>query len=222
MHFDTATNNHGMRHDPFKAVVVTRPIGWIGTVSPDGVYNLAPYSFFNAIADKPPMVMFSSAGYKDSQRNIEANGEFTCSIATNALRMQMNMSSAPVPSDVDEFALSGLTAVPSKYIKAPRVGESPVALECKLWKMMKLPGPGGVGESSYTLIMGMVVGMYIDDKVIRNDRVDIAAIQPLARMGYMDYSFVSADTMFELNRPTLAADGRTAKVEDKPWDGVFR
>jgi flavin reductase (DIM6/NTAB) family NADH-FMN oxidoreductase RutF len=208
MHFDTATNQHGMRHDPFKAVVVPRPIGWIGSVSPEGVNNLAPYSFFNAIADKPPMVMFSSQGYKDSQRNIEATGEFTCS--------------APVAADVDEFLLAGLTAVPGHYVRAPRVAESPVALECKLWKMFRLPGPGGEGESSYTLIIGRVVGMYIDDAVIRNGRVDIAAVQPLARLGYMDYSFLSAENMFELNRPSASADGKSAQVESKPWDGVYR
>ncbi|MFZ9508944.1 MAG: flavin reductase family protein [Burkholderiaceae bacterium] len=222
MHFDTATNQHGMRHDPFKAVVVPRPIGWIGSVSPEGVNNLAPYSFFNAIADKPPMVMFSSQGYKDSQRNIEATGEFTCSLATRALTQQMNMSSAPVAADVDEFLLAGLTAVPGHYVRAPRVAESPVALECKLWKMFRLPGPGGEGESSYTLIIGRVVGMYIDDAVIRNGRVDIAAVQPLARLGYMDYSFLSAENMFELNRPSASADGKSAQVESKPWDGVYR
>jgi len=176
MHFDTATNQHGMRHDPFKAVVVPRPIGWIGSVSPEGVNNLAPYSFFNAIADKPPMVMFSSQGYKDSQRNIEATGEFTCSLATRALTQQMNMSSAPVSAEVDEFLLAGLTAVAGHYVCAPRVGESPVALECKLWKMFRLPGPGGEGESNYTLIIGRVVGMYIDDSVIRNGRIDIASL----------------------------------------------
>jgi flavin reductase (DIM6/NTAB) family NADH-FMN oxidoreductase RutF len=186
------------------------------------VNNLAPYSFFNAIADKPPMVMFSSQGFKDSQRNIEATGEFTCSLATRALTQQMNMSSAPVAADVDEFLLAGLTAVPGHYVRAPRVAESPVALECKLWKMFRLPGPGGEGESSYTLIIGRVVGMYIDDAVIRNGRVDIAAVQPLARLGYMDYSFLSAENMFELNRPSASADGKSAQVESKPWDGVYR
>ncbi len=222
MHFDTETNKHGMRFDPFKAVVVPRPIGWIGTVSPEGINNLAPYSFFNAIADKPPMVMFSSMGFKDSQRNIEATGEFTCSLAVRALTNAMNMSSAPVAADVDEFKLAGLTAVPGHYVKAPRVGESPVALECKLWKTISLPGPGGVGESGYTVIIGRVVGMYIDDAVIRDGRIDVAAMQPLARLGYMDYSFLSAETMFELNRPTASADGRSASVDDKPWDGVYR
>ena len=132
------------------------------------------------------------------------------------------MSSASVSAEVDEFLLAGLTAVPGHYVRAPRVGESPVALECKLWKMFRLPGPGGEGESNYTLIIGRVVGMYIDDAVIRNGRVDIAAVQPLARLGYMDYSFLSAENMFELNRPSASADGKSAQVESKPWDGVYR
>ncbi len=132
MFYEPALRNHGMRHDPFKALAVPRPIGWIGTVSPSGVRNLAPYSFFNAICDQPPMVMFSSAGRKDSLANIEATGEFTCSIATLALRDAMNLSSATVTPDVDEFALAGLGARPSRRVRPPSVAESPAA-PCERW-----------------------------------------------------------------------------------------
>src|SRR5688572_883863 len=103
MHYDARQRDHGLKHDPFKALVAPRPIGWIGSVSAEGRPNLAPYSFFNAISDRPPMVMFSSAGHKDSLRNIEATGEFTCSIATWALRDAMNLSSASVAPEVSEF-----------------------------------------------------------------------------------------------------------------------
>ena len=139
MHYDPVNGRHGLRFDPFKALIVPRPIGWIGTLSREGVPNLAPYSFFNAVSDHPPVVMFSSHGRKDSLRNIEATGEFTCSLATYELRERMNLSSAMVSPEVDEFELSGLTAAPGVYVKAPRVAESPGALECKFWQKIDLP-----------------------------------------------------------------------------------
>jgi len=222
MHYDTSSNQHGMKHDPFKAVVVPRPIGWIASVSNEGVLNLAPYSFFNAVSDKPPMVVFSSGGRKDSLRNIEASGEFTCSIATDDLRSAMNMSSATVSPDVDEFQLAGLTPAASRFIKAPRVAESPVALECKLWKTVVLPPPPGKTESLWTVVFGEVVGVYIDDQYLRDGRVDVAAMRPIARLGYMDYAVVGSENIFELNRPLVSADGRTVAVEEKAWDGVYR
>ncbi len=127
MHYDTESNRHGLRHDPFKALVAPRPIGWIATVGPDGTPNLAPYSFFNSISDRPPMVMFASSGRKDSLKNLERSGEFTCSLATWDLREAMNVTSAPVPADVDEFQLSGLEPAPSCNVKPPRVPRSPAA-----------------------------------------------------------------------------------------------
>jgi flavin reductase (DIM6/NTAB) family NADH-FMN oxidoreductase RutF len=222
LHYDTKTKDHGMKHDPFKAVVVPRPIGWISSVSPEGILNLAPYSFFNIVSDEPHMVMFSSGGRKDTQRNIEASGEFTCSLVTDALRENMNMSSAAVSPDVDEFNLAGVTPAPSVYVKSPRVAESPVALECKLWKTVSLPPPHGQTESFWTVMFGLVVGVYIDDQYIRDGRVDTVALRPVSRLGYMDYSVVTPESIFRINRPTVGPDGHEAKVEDKPWDGVYR
>jgi len=222
MHYDTKHNQHGMQHDPFKAVVVPRPIGWISSVSPEGVLNLAPYSFFNAVSDKPPMVVFSSGGRKDSLRNIEASGEFTCSIATDALRAAMNMSSAAVGPEVDEFKLAGLTPAASQFVKAPRVAESPVALECKLWKTITLPPPEGKSEALWTVVFGEVVAVYIDDRYLRDGRIDVAAMRPIARLGYMDYAVVGTEDMFALNRPTVSADGTSASVDNRAWDGVYR
>jgi flavin reductase (DIM6/NTAB) family NADH-FMN oxidoreductase RutF len=222
MHYETGARPGILRHDPFKAIVVPRPIGWIGTVSPEGVNNLAPYSFFNALSDAPPVVVFSSSGHKDSLRNVEATGEFTCSIATYALREQMSLSSATVPESVDEFAMTGLTAAPSKYVRAPRVAQSPVALECRLWKMLPMPVPPGRTEPVWTAVFGLVVGVYIDDAVLRDGMLDIAAIQPIARMGYMDYSVTRADTLFTLNRPEVGPDGKVKQPSPDKWDGVYR
>jgi flavin reductase (DIM6/NTAB) family NADH-FMN oxidoreductase RutF len=220
VHYDPVKGRHGLKFDPFKALVVPRPIGWIGTRGPDGVANLAPYSFFNAVSDHPPVVMFSSHGRKDSLRNIEATGEFTCSLATYDLRDAVNLSSARVSPEVDEFALSGLTAVAGVSVQAPRVGESPAALECRFWQKLEMPAPDG--RKGYTVVFGIVVGIHIDDRFIRDGLVDTAAMKPLARLGYMDYSLLSLDTVFSLNRPTVSADGREATVAPGAWDGVYR
>lgn len=222
MHYDTETNAHGMKHDPFKALIVPRPIGWIGTVGKDGSRNLAPYSFFNGVSDRPPMVMFSSAGHKDSLRNIEETGEFTCSLSTLALRDQMNMSSASVTYGVDEFEVAGLEIAPSMRVRAPRVARSPAALECKLWKTLPMPVDPRKPDLAYVVVFGLVVAVYIDDAYIRDGRVDTGAMKPLARLGYMDYAVVTPETMFSLNRPNVADDGRTVSVDVKPWDGVYR
>jgi flavin reductase (DIM6/NTAB) family NADH-FMN oxidoreductase RutF len=219
MHYDTAKNNHGLRFNPFKALVAPRPIGWIGTIDGEGRRNLAPYSFFNAVSDRPPMVMFSSAGRKDSVCNIEETGEFTCSLATWDLRARMNMSSAAVAHEVDEFALSGLTPAASRMVKAPRVAESPAAFECKLWKVVELPADRG---HNYIVVFGSVIGVYIDDAFVKDGVVDTGAMKPIARMGYMEYSVVRPDTVFALNRPEVAPDGRSATVPAAEWDGVYR
>ncbi len=198
MFYETKSNSHGLPHDPFKAIVSPRPIGWIGTKSKDGVNNLAPYSFFNAISDNPKLVMFSSTGRKDSQTNIEETGVFTCSLAGYDLLQQMNMSSAAAPSDIDEFALAGLTAVPGELVDAPYVGEAFAALECKLVEVKPLKGFDGEASES-TMIIGQVVGIHIRDEAIREGRLDMAAVRPLARLGYLDYA--EAGTVFPLARP---------------------
>lgn len=224
MHYGTADRRehlkHGLRHNPFKAIVAPRPIGWITTLDEAGILNLAPYSFFNAVSEAPPMVMFSSAGRKDSLRNIEATGEFTCSVASEALVDQMNLSSAPVASDVDEYEVAGLATAPSLVVKPPRVASSPAALECRLWKTVVLPA--GEGEVAPTVVFGEVVAIYIDERFVRDGLLDTAAMRPLARMGYMDYAVVTPETSFTLNRPEVSADRRSARVTPGPWDGVYR
>ncbi|MBE7417185.1 MAG: flavin reductase family protein [Ideonella sp.] len=221
MHYDARTREHGLKHDPFKALVAPRPIGWIGSLDAQGRANLAPYSFFNAVGDRPPMVMFSSGGHKDSLRNIAATGEFTCSLATWALRDAMNLSSAAVAPQVDEFALAGLQRAPSRFVAAPRVAASPAALECRLWKMLPLPAPAGHADAAYTVVFGEVIGVYIDDAYIRDGIVQTGAMRPIARMGYMEYAAVSPEAVFSLNRPLASADGLGAE-RPAEWDGVYR
>ncbi len=184
--------------DPFKALVGPRPIGWISSLDPDGTANLAPYSFFNGVSDNPPMVVFSSAGRKDSITNIEQTGEFVCNLATWDLRDAMNVSSSGVDSEVDEFELAGLEKVPSEMVKPPRVAGSPVALECRHTQTVHMHDVNG-DELKYALVIGQVVGIYIDDALIVNDRIDIASAKPIARHGYMDYSVVTE--LFRLERP---------------------
>ena len=222
MHYDTKTNRHGLKHDPFKALVAPRPIGWISTLSEKGIPNLAPYSFFNAVGDQPPMVMFASSGRKDSLTNIEQSGEFVCSLATHALHNAMNMSSAPVRRGVNEFELAGLASAASVFVKPPRVADTPAALECRYWKTLPMPVPEGRAEPVYWVVFGEVVGIYIDDQYIRDGMFDTAAAQPLARLGYMDYSVVSKESLFTLNRPLVGEDGISATLVPGPWDGKYR
>ena len=222
MHYDTAKRDHGLPHDPFKALVVPRPIGWVSTIGKDGVANLAPYSFFNAVSDRPPMLMFSSGGHKDSLRNILDSGEFTCSIATWALREAMNLSSATVVPGVDEFVLAGLTKAASRFVKPPRVAESPAAFECRLWKTLPMPPHKPGAEPSYTVVFGQVVGIYIEDAFIEAGIVQSGRMQPLARLGYMDYSVLRPESMFTMQRPLASDDGLSAKLPEGPWDGVYR
>ena len=222
MHYDAAKRDHGLPHDPFKALVVPRPIGWVSTIGKDGAANLAPYSFFNAVSDRPPMLMFSSGGHKDSLRNILDTGEFTCSIATWALREAMNLSSAAVAPGVDEFELAGLTKAASRFVKAPRVAESPAAFECRLWQTLPMPPHKPGAPPSYTVVFGQVVGVYIDDAFIEDGIVQSGAMRALARLGYMDYSVLTPENTFTMNRPLASDDGRSATVVPGPWDGVYR
>ncbi len=199
MFYSTDENKHGLKHNPFKALVAPRPIGWISTLSGEGVINLAPYSFFNGVSDVPPFVMFSSAGAKDSLRNIEQTGEFVCSLATYALKDQMNKTSAGVGPEIDEMKLAGLTPAASALVKPPRVAESPVALECTHHKTIQLPASETTQHDGYIMVIGRVVGIYVDDSVITDGLVDVTKIRPIARLGYMDYAVV--DSVFSMERP---------------------
>lgn len=208
MFYETAKNDHGLPRDPFKALIAPRPIGWITTLSKDGICNIAPYSFFNAISEKPHYVVIGSSGRKDSLRNIEETGEFTCSLATYELRDEMNVTSAPFPYGVDEYPVANLTAAASQMVKPPRVKESPVAFECRHWRTIDLPAGEAGGKPGNAAVIGLVVGIYIDDTVIKDGFVDTAGMRPIARMGYMDYSVVTPETMFTINRPEVDDQGQ--------------
>lgn len=200
-------DGHGLSKNPFNSLVVPRPIGWISSVDLEGNVNLAPYSFFNAVAYNPPTVMFSAGhgqveddGKKDSLRNIIETGEFVHNVSTWETREAMNLSSKTTAKDVDEMALTGLTTIPSKLVKAPRVKESPIHFECKLIHTLDLPNT--TGGNIYTVVFGEVIGVHIDDDFITADeQIDIAKLLPIGRMGYQDYSEVTGETVFTMNRP---------------------
>jgi flavin reductase (DIM6/NTAB) family NADH-FMN oxidoreductase RutF len=189
MFYDAVKNDHGFQYDPFKAIVAPRPIGWVSTLSASGIANLAPYSFFNAMSENPNYVVFGSGGRKDSLVNVEATGEFAVNLATYDLREQMNASSAIVGADVDEFAMARLTKAACRMITSPRVAESPVCLECRLFKIVDLPNDSG--RVTDFIIIGRVVGIHIDDRFISDGRVNTAAMRPIARLGYSEYATVT-------------------------------
>ncbi len=199
MYYDAIVNDHGLPHDPFKALVAPRPIGWISSLAADGAVNLAPYSFFNALSNRPNIVMFASNVYKDSVRNVDETGEFVCNMATYALREPMNATSAPVGPDVNEFEIAGLTPAPCRAVKPPRVAESPAALECRHLQTIELNDLNGQSVGSW-VVLGQVVGIHIDDEVIVDGAVDVTRYKPLARLGYTDY--VAVDTVFSIARPS--------------------
>lgn len=201
MHFYEPATGHGLPHDPFKAIVAPRPVGWISTLSADGRPNLAPYSFFNAVGDTPPMVAFSSSGAKHSVENAEATGEFVCNLATRALAEAMNATSAVVPEEVDEFTLAGLEPAPSRIVAPPRVAASPAALECRLLQVIDLVDLDGVSTGN-RLAIGQVVGVHIDRAYLRDGLFDTAAAGAIARAGYRDEYFeATPETLFRMLRP---------------------
>jgi flavin reductase (DIM6/NTAB) family NADH-FMN oxidoreductase RutF len=194
-------DGHGLRHDPFNAIVGPRPIGWISSRGAVGVANLAPYSFFNAFNYTPPLIGFASMGRKDSVINIAETGEFCWNLATKALAAPMNLTSAPAPIDVDEFAVAGLTAVAGDVVAAPRVLESPVNFECRLSQMIQLQGADGTAVDSW-LVLGEVVAVHIDKALIRDGVYDTAAAHPILRAGRLgDYAEITPEAMFEMRRP---------------------
>ncbi len=198
-------DSHGLPHDPFRSLVVPRPIGWISTISAEGVVNLAPYSFFNGVSYSPPMVMFAAngqhaeGGHKDSLSNIVENGEFVVNIATWELREEMNASSAAVPRAVDEMAMAGLEAAPSKLVRPPRVKASPVHFECVHVTTVELPTTDP--DSPNNTVFGQVIGIHISDDILTDGMVDMAKFRPIARLGYFDYSVV--DNVFTMARPEV-------------------
>ncbi|MBB4094819.1 flavin reductase family protein [Ochrobactrum pecoris] len=189
---------HPLPHNPFKAIVAPRPIGWIGTRSKDGALNLAPYSFFNAICDTPPMVMFSSSGEKDSVSFIEETGEFTANLVSDHLKSQMNASSVNAPRGISEFEYAGLTKAPSRLIAAPRVKEAYAALECVAVEVKRLRDKESRLTDNY-MVIGEVVGVHIDEQVLTDGLVDISKARPVSRLGYMDFG--TTESVYQMFRP---------------------
>lgn len=202
MFYQPAKNDHGLPHSPLKAIVAPRPIGWISSLSPQGVANLAPYSFFNLIGDDPALVMFSSTSRKHSVANIEATGEFVCSLAVAGLIDEVNVSSAAVPHEVSEFDLTGLAKAPSRLVKPPRVAAAPAALECVHVDTIQLKGRDGRLADQY-MVIGEVIGVYMDDAAIVDGRFDAARARSLARCGYLDYAAI--EHLVARERPTRAS-----------------
>jgi flavin reductase (DIM6/NTAB) family NADH-FMN oxidoreductase RutF len=199
MFYETSENRHGLPHDPFKALVVPRPIGWISTRSGDGQHvNLAPYSFFNIVCDVPKLVMFSSAGAKDSVTFARESGEFVVNLAGEALADRLNATSVDAPRGVSEFGYAGLTEAPCNLVRAPRVLEAYAALECKVTQVL-VPETLDGQKAQAILTLGQVVGIHIDDAILSEGRVDVTKSRPLARLGYLD--FAAVHHTFALKRP---------------------
>ena len=192
MYYDTAKNNHGLPCNPFKALTVPRPIGWISTVSKDGIGNLSPYSYFNGLSYNPPFVMFSAGNKvngskKDSVLNAEETGEFVVNVSTWDTRHQMNDTSWIMESETDELLETGLTPISSTNVKPKRVAESPVHFECKYHQTIELPGK----EGFHHVVIGQVIGIHIKDEFITDDGiVDVLKMKIIARLGYNDYTLI--------------------------------
>jgi flavin reductase (DIM6/NTAB) family NADH-FMN oxidoreductase RutF len=202
--FDTVRYDHGLPHDPVKAIVAPRPIGWISALNGEGQVNLAPYSFFNLFASRPPIVGFSSEGMKDSVSFIKETGEFVCNLATYDMRHQMGATSAPLPRGESEFDHAGLGMEPSRLVKPPRVKGVPAALECRLVSIQELTTHDGAPLDRW-LVLGHVVGVHIDEACIRDGRFDMTLARTIARCGYQDYAVV--DELFTLQRPKGGGNG---------------
>ncbi len=201
MYFYRPSEGHGLPHDPFNALVAPRPIGWIASQSATGVLNLAPYSFFNAFNYTPPIIGFSSNGYKDSVRNVSETREFVWNLATRPIVEAMNATSAPVAHEVSEFDLGGLTAEPSQVVTVPRVAESPVSMECRLSQLIQLTGANGDLVDTW-LVLGEVVGVHIREDLLEDGIYNTAKAQPVVRGGGPSAYFeVTDETRFDLIRP---------------------
>jgi len=193
-------DGHGWPHNPFNAIVTPRPIGWISTRGADGSENLAPYSFFNAVAYVPPQVMFSSTGAKDdrdgtkdSVSNIRETGVFCVNIVEYAMKDAMNLTSGPWPREIDEFEKAGIARAECETIACSRVADAPANLECRLTRIVKLPG-----EANFA-VFGEVTGVHLRDDCLKDGIFDVLSFNPLTRMGYRDYSVIREK--FSLNRP---------------------
>jgi len=209
---------HGLAHDPFNAIIAPRPIGWISSVSASGAINLAPYSFFNAFNYTPPVIGFSSTGWKDTVSNISETREFVWNLTTRDLVEAMNDTAVMAGADVNEFALAGLESVPGEKVAVPRVARSPVQFECRLTQMIQLQDAQGATVPTW-LTLGEVVAVHIRRDLLRDGVYDMAAAAPVLRAGGAgDYVLVERAAMFELLRPQSVSDvtARHAGPADGP------
>jgi flavin reductase (DIM6/NTAB) family NADH-FMN oxidoreductase RutF len=200
-HFYEPALGHRLAHDPLNAIVAPRPIGWISTVSAEGVRNLAPYSFFNAFNYRPPIIGFSSMGWKHSVANVAATGQFVWNLATRAQAEAMNASSATVAPEVDEFALAGLEALPSQLVKPDRVAGSPVQFECRLTQLVRLETKEGHALDQW-LVLGEAIGIHIDRAMLEDGIYQTARPNPIVRGGGpADYFEIAEEALFRMRRP---------------------
>jgi len=194
-------SGHGLPHDPLNAIVAPRPIGWIGTMSAQGVPNLAPYSFFNVLNYRPPLVGFSSMGWKDSVANVAATGEFVWNLATRDLADAMNATSAAVGAEVDEYALAGLETITSTRVAPPRVARSPAQFECRLTQLIRLRTREGRDLDQW-LVIGEAVAIHIDRAMLEDGVYQTARANPISRGGGpADYFETREDALFRMRRP---------------------
>jgi flavin reductase (DIM6/NTAB) family NADH-FMN oxidoreductase RutF len=201
MHFYEPAHGHGLKHDPFNAIIGPRPIGWISSRGVSGALNLAPYSFFNAFNYKPPILGFSSNGEKDTLRNVRENGEFVWNLATRPLAEQMNATSASVPYGTDEFTLSGLTPIPSRRVGVPRVAETPVNFECKVSDIVQLRSHLGAPAASW-LVIGEVVAVHIRKDLLVDGIFDTFHAGVILRAGGPSaYAAITPQARFDMTRP---------------------
>ncbi len=200
-YFYEPASGHGLKHDPFNAIVGPRPIGWISTIGAGGTLNLAPYSFFNAFNYTPPIIGFSSNGAKDTLRNVRETGEFVWNLATRDIAEAMNQTSAPVPYGTDEFTLSGLTPAPARIVRAPRVAESKVNFECKLCDIVHLRGAGGNPVPAW-LVIGEAVAVHIEKSLLQEGIFDTFGAGIVLRAGGPSaYAQVTPASRFDMKRP---------------------
>ncbi|KAJ0366687.1 hypothetical protein COL26b_011564 [Colletotrichum chrysophilum] len=227
MYYNPGVNDHGLPHDPFKACVVPRAIGWISTTSPTGQHNLAPYSQFTNVTFDPPMVMFSAnqtlpddatQTRKDTVNNIEATGVFCWQLCTYALREAVNITAEAVPPDEDEFARAGLAKTFSRGLRVPvpMVKESPVRFECEYVQTVRLPGKGPMG--TVDVVFGRVVGVHVDEWALTDGKIDVRKTNPIARLGYFEYGVIN--DAFEMvvpgdKRMLIGLSGNASKNTDE-------
>ncbi|MEI5680289.1 MULTISPECIES: flavin reductase family protein [unclassified Mesorhizobium] len=199
--FYEPSKGHGLPHDPFKAIVAPRPIGWISSIGRDGSLNLAPYSFFNAFSSA--LVWFSSDGEKDSATFTAETGEFVANLVGRDLAEKMNRTSVNAPRGTSEFDYAGLEMVPSRMVKPPRVAGVPAALECKVTEIFRPKMLDG-SDSGAVVVAGEVVGVFIDDAFLTDGLFDMVKAGNVSRLGYMDYSAITET--FVMRRPRWEKD----------------